>query len=148
MALANNRSLSRKQQNEFGNFFDKVFRDFFSPDFYQEGGNFLPKVELRETDTNYLVCAELPGIKENDIDITLRDNSLIIQGEKKEESRQEDKGYFRSEFSYGNFYRAIPLGSEVDPDKVEATFKDGILSVTLNKVEGQQDKSKKIEIKH
>lgn len=130
--------------------FDRFRREFFSPDFFRadsEGG-FWPKVEVQETEKSLLVNAELPGISEKDINITLRDNNLVIEGEKKQESKKEEKGYTSSEFSYGSFYRAIPIQADVDTENVSATYKDGILCVTLNKLEESKQKTKKIEIKH
>jgi HSP20 family protein len=87
-------------------------------------------------------------MKEKDISVTLRDNTLILEGERKSEKKKEGKGYYRSEFSYGSFYRAIPVNTEVDQDQVEATYRDGILEVNLVKLADSESTSKKIEIKH
>lgn len=156
MALWNNSLLPSRRNTGMTSFsdidqlFDRFRREFFSPDFFrgESEGAFWPKVEVKETEKNLLVNAELPGLNEKDINITLKDNSLIIEGEKKQESKKEEKGYFSSEFSYGSFYRAIPLQADVDADNVTATYKDGILCVTLNKLEESKQKAKRIEIKH
>lgn len=155
MALWNNHLPSRRNERSLSSFtgiddlFDQFRREFLSPDFLNVGDiNFMPKVEIKESDKNIFVCAELPGIKEKDINVTLKENNLIIEGEKRTERKQEEKGYFKSEFSYGSFYRAIPLHAEVDADKVEASYKNGILEVNLIKLEESKQTAKKIAIKH
>lgn len=134
---------------DFDSMFDRLRRDFYSPDLLGDSFETLgPKVEVQESDKNIKICAELPGMKEKDISVTLRDNTLILEGERKSEKKKEGKGYYRSEFSYGSFYRAIPVNTEVDQDQVEATYRDGILEVNLVKLADSESTSKKIEIKH
>jgi HSP20 family protein len=109
---------------------------------------FSPRVDVKDEEKRFLVTAEIPGMTEEDIDVSLDENVLTLQGERKSEHKEEDKdkGYFRSEISYGSFYRTIPLSAEVDEDKVEADYKDGMLKVTLPKKEGAAKKSRKISI--
>lgn len=109
---------------------------------------FVPKVDIKDQGKSYLVTAEIPGMTEKDIDISLDENVLTLQGERKSEFKDEDKdkGYYRSEISYGSFFRTIPLNEDVEEDKVEASYKDGMLKVTLPKKEGAQKKSRKISI--
>jgi HSP20 family protein len=128
--------------------FDRFRRELYAPDIFRSVEGFAPRIEVKDTDKNILVSAEIPGMNEKDINVTLRENNLIIEGEKRSEKRKEEKGYYRSEFNYGSFYRSIPLHAEVDADKVEATYKNGILEVTLNKLEGSKQTAKRIEIKH
>ena len=128
--------------------FDRFRRDFYSPDLRRDVEGFSPRVEVKETNKNILVSAEIPGMEEKDINVTLRENNLIIEGEKRSERKKEDKDYYRSEFSYGSFYRSIPLQADIDADKVDATYKNGILKVTLNKLEESKQTVKRIEIKH
>jgi HSP20 family protein len=128
--------------------FDRFRREFYSPDVFKTVEGFSPRIEVKETDKNIHILAELPGMKEKDINVTLRENNLIIEGEKKSEWKKENKGYYRSELNYGSFYRSIPLNTEVDADKVEAVYKNGILEVTLNKMEESKLSAKRIEIKH
>lgn len=134
--------------SEMEDMFDRLRRDFYSPDIFRDIEGFSPRVEVKDTDKNILVSAEIPGMEEKDINVTLKENNLIIEGEKKSERKKEEKGYFHSEFSYGSFYRSIPLQADVDEDKVDATYKNGILKVTLNKLEGSKQTAKRIEIKH
>lgn len=131
-------------QREMNNLFDRFNRDvdFSTSDLDQ----FSPKVEMKEKDNGYLVRAEIPGMSEKDINVSLRDNNLILEGEKKSESKKEEKGQYFSEFSYGSFYRSIPLNEEVNPDNVKATYKNGVLTVELETVREIEHKSKKIPI--
>lgn len=149
MSLFKNQSLTQRSQSplstwqrEMNSLFDRFNRDVFEGD----SGDFSPKIELQEKDKGYVVCAEVPGIKENDINVTLQDNNLILEGERKSESKTEEEGFYRSEFSYGSFYRSIPLENEVNPDSVKASYKDGILTIEMNKVKPSSHKSKKIPI--
>lgn len=133
----------------FGNAFDRFARDFFSPMIEEEtDGEFMPKVEVKETAKGYQVLAELPGMKAEDIDVSLRDNSIVISGEKRNESVTDKKGYYRSEFSYGSFYRTIPLRDDVDNSAIQASYKNGVLTVDLTKRTDGAAKSQKIEIRH
>jgi HSP20 family protein len=109
--------------------------------------HFVPRIDLKDNGDSYLVTAEIPGMKEKDISVSLDQNVLTLEGEKKAESEEKGKGYFRSEISYGTFFRTIPLHEEIDEGKVEANYKDGVLKVTLAKKEGAGRKKKKIEIK-
>jgi HSP20 family protein len=109
--------------------------------------HFVPRIDLKDNGEFYLVTAEIPGMKEKDISVSLDQNVLTLEGEKKAESEEKGKGVYRSEISYGHFYRTIPLFEDVDEGKVEANYKDGVLKVTLAKKEGSARKKKKIEIK-
>lgn len=143
-----NQSLAtRRNDNYLTNLFEDYAKDFFSP-LLSEYEGFNPKVEVKETDKNYIVCAELPGMKENDINLSLRENSLVIEGEKKSERKEEEKGYYRSEFEYGSFYRTIPFSTDVDDQNVTAKYKDGVLEVTLTKKNDGKTKTQKIPIQH
>ena len=104
-----------------------------------------PAVNISEEDKNITVEAELPGMESKDIDIALQNNMLVLQGEKKFENEQNQGNYQRIERSYGSFYRTIPLSASVDEDKVKASFKNGILTVTLPKKEASQGKRITIE---
>ena len=103
-----------------------------------------PRVNVSEDEKEVTVTAELPGMSSKDMDISIRQNNLILQGEKSFEDEEKDKNYHRIECSYGSFYRTVPLPAEVDADKVKAKFKDGVLTVTMPKTESAQ--KKKIEI--
>jgi HSP20 family protein len=110
-------------------------------------GLWSPQVEVRERDNNIVVRADLPGLSRDDIDIEVDDDALIIHGERHNDWEDEQEGYYRSERSYGSFYRAIPLPEGVDPNACNATFKDGVLEVTLPKPQQAQSKGRKIQVK-
>lgn len=147
----NQSSLTTRSQNplslwqrEMNSLFDRFNQDFGS--FGTGLSDFSPRIEVKDGEKNYIICAEVPGIKEDDIEITLKDNSLVLQGERKSETKEEEGEYFRSEFSYGSFYRTIPLNDEVDPDSVKASYKDGILTVEMQKINPVPHQAKKIPI--
>ena len=110
-------------------------------------GMFGPSTDLSETDDSIEVAVELPGMNEDDIDISLSNGAMTIRGEKKVEHEEKRKGVYMSERSYGSFYRTIPLPPGVDTDKAEAKFKRGVLTVTLPKSPEAQAKVKRIPVK-
>lgn len=136
-------------QNEINRLFDSFFDDSFGLDLFDRTslGEFTPRVDLSETEKEYKVVAELPGMDEKDIELTLDGDTLIISGEKKAETEDKGKNYHRIERSFGSFYRAIPLPTPVEEDKVSADFKKGVLTVTLPKPASAIKPTKKIEIK-
>lgn len=133
---------------EVNRLFDDVFRGFDGrlPAFssYSAGGAW-PNVEISESEKELKVVAELPGLEEKDIEVLLDDGVLTIRGEKRSET--EDKQRQFSERYYGRFERRIPLGLEIDEGKVDALFKNGVLTVTLPKSEKAQAQVKRIAIK-
>ena len=106
-----------------------------------------PAVDVAETDKAYEVTAELPGMDESNIEVKLADDVLTIKGEKKEEKEEKKKDYYLSERHYGSFQRAFAVPDGVDTDKIDAQFKNGVLTVTLPKTAQAQKSEKKIEIK-
>ena len=103
-----------------------------------------PNVEVSETDKEIRVAAELPGLEETDVDVTLDDNVLTLRGDKRSETEGKERQF--SERFYGQFERRIQLGAEVEEDKVEARFKNGVLTITMPKTERAQSKIKRIAI--
>ena len=93
------------------------------------------------------IAAELPGVADNDVEVSLSDGVLTIKGEKKTKKEDQDKGYHLMERSYGSFLRSLAIPHDVDPDKVSASFDDGVLKVTLQKPPAAQSKTKKISLK-
>ncbi|MFC1765439.1 Hsp20/alpha crystallin family protein [Planctomycetota bacterium] len=140
-------SLHREMNQLIDRFFTGSTLDPFHWDHGLVTGDFMPRVDVSETDKAIKVTAELPGMSEDDIDLTLLRDSLTIRGEKKEESEEKDKDFYRMERRYGSFSRVIPLSAEVDEGKVQADFKKGVLKITLPKTSEAQQSRKKIEIK-
>jgi HSP20 family protein len=106
-----------------------------------------PIVDVAERENEYEITAELPGMEEKDIDLTVSDGVLTIKGERKEEKEEKNKDYHISERRYGSFQRSFRLPDGVDDSRIDAKFKNGLLTVTLPKSAEAQKKSKKIEIK-
>jgi HSP20 family protein len=125
--------------------FDDFFRDFDAPVMRSalSSGNW-PSIELNEGEKDVKVIAELPGLDEKDIDVTLRDGVLTLKGEKK----GADTGARYSERWLGQFSRSIDLGADVDPDRVRASFEKGVLTITLEKRPETQSSVKRIAINH
>jgi HSP20 family protein len=106
-----------------------------------------PAVDIVEKDRLYEITAELPGLDAKNLEVTLRNGNVILKGEKQEEKEEKSKDYYVKERQYGSFERSFALPDGVDASKVEATFKNGILSVTLPKTAEAQKPEKKVEIK-
>ena len=104
-----------------------------------------PAVEVRERDGKLEVCADLPGIKENDVKVEVTDEGLVIQGERKSEHEENREGLYRSERTYGQFYRLIPLPETANIDQARAEFRNGELRITIP-VSEQQQKRRQIPI--
>ena len=105
-----------------------------------------PAVDVVEKDKAYEITAELPGIAESDIDVKFSDGVLSIKGEKKEEKEEKEKDWHVSERRYGSFQRAFRVPDSIDADKIAATFKNGVLTVTLPKTPEATKKEKTIPI--
>ena len=103
-----------------------------------------PAIEVFEKEDRFLVKAELPGMKEEDIDISAVGDTLTIKGERKVESEVKEEDYYCCERSYGSFFRSIALPSHVDAQKIEASYEDGVLEVSLPKI--PEVKPKKISV--
>ncbi len=111
----------------------------------QESALWSPAVEVTEHDGKLEVVADLPGVKENDVKVEVTDEGLVIQGERKREHEEKGEGYYRSERSYGQFYRLIPLPDGANLDQARAEFRNGELRVSLP-VPEQQRKARQIPI--
>jgi HSP20 family protein len=134
-------------RQEMDAMFDNFFRSFDMEPFESRLGAFTPKVDVVESDKEMKITAELPGIDEKDIDVSLQNDMLTIKGEKKEETEDKGKDYYRMERSYGSFSKTIALPIEVETDKVEARFKKGVLSITIPKTARTVAETKKIAVK-
>jgi len=135
-------------RHEMDRLMDRFARGFGTtePMEREEPWNFIPTVNVSENDKEIHVSAELPGLDEKDIDVSLSGDHLIIRGEKKAEREEKDEQFYRKESSYGAFHRSIPLPAEVEEDKIEATFKKGVLKIVLPKSPEARKARKKIAI--
>lgn len=107
---------------------------------------FVPPAEMEETDDAIHLKLEVPGMEAKDLTVEVTEESILIQGERKSESKTERKGVVRSEFQYGKFERKIPLPAHIQTDKVQAECKNGMLNLTMPKVESEQRKVVKVGI--
>jgi HSP20 family protein len=131
---------------------NRAFESFWSEASRSFGGragsdDAVPRSDVVETDSGVEVSIELPGLDEKEVEVTLTDEALTIRGEKKVERREEKRGYYVSERSYGSIYRSIPLPAGVDSDRAEATFRNGVLTVRLPQSPEAKAKVKKIAVK-
>lgn len=132
-------------QKEMSDLFDRFNRDFGSLE-SGDSRQFFPKIEMKEKDKTLTICAEVPGMSEKDVQVTFKDNQLILEGERRTESKHEEEGSYRSEFSYGRFFRAIPIGEGVKEDSIKASYKDGLLTIEMEKTPDDSKNVKKIPI--
>jgi len=106
-----------------------------------------PLIDLADNGKEYVMKAEVPGIKKEDLRIEITENGIEISGETKTEQKEEDKGYLRRERRYASFFRSLPLPEAVLTDKAEAELKDGVLTVKLPKASVPEKKTKKVHVK-
>lgn len=127
---------------------DTLFDGFFSELGEPARGvqSFNPRVDVTENGKEVRITAELPGVEEKDVEVSLSGDAITIKGEKREEKEEKGEEQYRLERSYGAFRRSFPLPCEVDADKATASFKKGVLTVTLPKT-AEAAKSKKIAVK-
>lgn len=128
---------------------DRLFEDFgggffrgslFDADQFGDGKSGFdatPPIDVRETDKAYQITAQLPGMDEKSVEVKLTDGVLSIRGVKQDEKREENKEHYMQQRSFGSFRRSFAIPDNVDANKIEATFKDGVLSVTLPKTDPQ-----------
>ena len=134
-----------------GNFSLTPFRRRPEPDpwrrFQRMFETSIPAVDVAENDQEYRITAELPGMDEKDIEIALSGDMLTVRGEKKQDREEKKENYVVSERRYGSFERSFPLPQDADPERIEAHFKSGVLTLTLPKKPEAQAKRRKIEVK-
>ncbi len=145
--------LVRRNNNvmDFPRTFDRFLNDFNnwnSNNLYnieEDSVAWSPRVDVKETKNDYIVTADLPGLKKEDIKISVNDNVLTIKGERKVEKTEDEKDYYYHERLYGNFSRSFTLPNEVKAEEIQANYKDGVLDIKLPKTE--KVKPREIEIK-
>jgi HSP20 family protein len=110
-----------------------------------EGGRFLPTLDVSETPDAYQVTVDIPGVKPEDVKLEIHENHLVVSGKRESCSEKKDKNFHRVERSFGEFHRSVLLPSAVDQDKIDATYDAGVLHVSLPKA--VKNGAKKIEVK-
>ncbi len=126
---------------------DRLWGSFFGRELSPiDGGTWLPSLDVAETENEFVVKAEVPGMDPKDIEISLSDGLLTIKGEKKQEKEENEENYHLIERSYGTFTRSIRLPKEIQSDKIDASYKNGVLKVVLPKSEEAKKKEIKIRV--
>src|ERR1044071_610451 len=138
----------------FGEEMDKLFGDFdfgrgwLPPALARSGGAGLwaPQIEMFEQDGELIVRADLPGLTKDDVNIEIDNDAITIEGERRTAQNENREGFYRTERSYGKFYRRLPLPDGVDPENADATFRDGVLEITMNAPKRTESKPRKVAI--
>jgi len=152
IAVKNNTALDiQKSFDELFNLFTKSFEERFNHlsenTLFSKNSWIKPSLDIASQDKEYNIKLELPGVDKKDISIEIVDSSMIIRGEKRFESSQENKNFYKIERSYGSFQRVLNLPEDCETDKIESSYNNGILSITIPKKELQKTNIKQIEIK-
>ncbi len=134
-------------QERINRLFDDTLRAASEGDEELMRGAWAPAVDIHETGEGFVVTADLPGVKREDIEIDLKDNTLTIKGEKKFEEKVPKENYIRIERSYGKFVRSFSLPNNIDPGKISAAFKDGTLVLDIPKKEEAKPRQITIDVK-
>jgi HSP20 family protein len=134
-------------QSEMNRLFDSSLLRFGDSNVGLLDGAWSPAVDIYDSKDNVMVKADIPGMKKDEIEVSVRNDTLIIKGEKKHEKETKEKDYVRTERFYGAFNRAIRLPAEVDPAKVNASYKNGVLEFVLPKKEESKPKQITIDVK-
>jgi HSP20 family protein len=132
---------------------DRVFGDFglrnrwpFTPIGESEAALWAPDLEMTEDKGKLQVRLDLPGLKKEDVKVEITDEALIVQGERRREEEKKEKGYYRSERSYGRFYRSVALPEGAQPESAKASFTDGVLEIVLDVNTPQPAATRRVEI--
>jgi HSP20 family protein len=131
---------------EFFADFERPFSGLITSPSFGRVSAFAPRVDVAETDKEVTITADLPGLDEKDVQVTVDEDLLTIRGSRKDEREEKRKSYHLVERSYGEFHRSIPLPAGLDKDHAKAVFKKGVLTVTLPKLPEAQSKRKTITI--
>ncbi|KRT66044.1 MAG: Heat shock protein Hsp20 [Candidatus Dadabacteria bacterium CSP1-2] len=134
-------------QERINRMFDDTIRTLYPTDGEElEKGTWAPAVDIYETNDSFVVSADLPGLNKDEIQIDLKDNTLTLKGEKKFEEKVSKDNYIRVERAYGSFVRSFTLPQNVDPEKIKAKYKEGVLEITIPKKEEAKPKQIKVEL--
>lgn len=137
-----------KLQREIDHLFHSFQSDLRIPNIFgtKNESFFMPNIDVHEDEKTIKVSAELPGVDEENIDVELHDDILTVSGQKKSETEKKDGEYFHRECSYGSFSRSLSLPSGVDENAVDAKFNNGVLTITVQKPENAERKTKKVPV--
>jgi HSP20 family protein len=155
--LASPFDFMERMAEEMDRTFDRMFRDFgFSRGSFlsrrpfaalQREGVWSPRIEAFQKGDRFIVRADLPGLKKDDVQVEVTDDAITLQGERREEHEEEREGYYHSERQYGHFYRTIPLPEGVISESAQATFNNGVLEVSMQAPPAETTRGRRLEIK-
>jgi HSP20 family protein len=152
-------SLMRRISEDMDRYMDRFFSDFFEPDLVRSmlpggfarigaGDTHWPQIEVHHEGDKLVIQADVPGLKKDDINVELRDRELCISGERRSETERSERGYYRSERSYGSFFRTIPLPEGTKPDTASASFDNGVLRIEMEAPGGSAaGRGRRIEVR-
>lgn len=136
----------QRARDDFGRFFGRFFPwDLRSDELFL--GIRGPSVDVRETETHYIVSAEIPGVEAEDLDVTVTADAVMLRGEVRERTEKNETGYRRIERRYGTFQRTIPLPALVDANQASAEYVNGVLEVRLPKADPAKGKGVRLQVK-
>lgn len=116
-------------------------------DVFFSGGQWIPSIDVCENKDNVIIKADLPGLKKEEIELSVQEDHLVLKGEKKKDSEVKEENFYKAERFYGSFVRTVPLPAPVDSGKADAKYQDGVLTVTLPKKEEARPKQIAINVK-
>ncbi|MDZ7720459.1 MAG: Hsp20/alpha crystallin family protein [Balneolaceae bacterium] len=129
----------------FGKRFSDIMDEFFNDAVATRQNRFAPSIDISETDNQYMIDVEVPGMNKDDIELNIENNTLTISGERKFKKKEDNKQYHRVESHYGSFSRSFTLPENVEVDSISASYNNGILNITVDKSEQQTKKQIKIK---
>ena len=141
-------SFVRRFAEEMDNLFEdfNLRRDWLAPVLGSGAGIWSPQVEMLQRNGELIVRADLPGLTKDEVKVEITDNAITIEGERRGEKEEKHEGFYRSERSYGKFYRRLPIPEGVDVKDAEATFQNGVLEVKMKASKREQQKARRLEI--
>jgi HSP20 family protein len=140
------RDIDRLFDHFFRGLYPAAMRPFGSFPFFEESGILKPKVDLSATEQEYLLTVEIPGVSDKDVSVDISGNTMTIRGEKKQEKEEKEKNYYRIERSYGAFQRVLSLPEDVEQGGIKASFKNGVLSITMPRKALPKGEVKQVQI--
>lgn len=135
---------SKPKRNVMSKRFSDIMDEFFNDAVNNQRDSFVPSIDISETEDQFLISAELPGMKKEDISINLSNSRLAISGERSLKEEEQGKKFHRVETSYGSFERSFQLPDNVDPESISAAYENGLLNISIEKSE--KEVKKQIEI--
>lgn len=146
-----------RMSEEMDRVFDRVFGDFGAPRrswltrrpfrSLEREGRWTPRLEAFQHGDRFIVRADLPGLKKDDVRVELNENTITIQGERREEHHEEREGYYHTEREYGQFYRTVPLPEGVIAESAQASFKNGVLEIAMQAPPAEASRGRRLDIK-